>query len=1234
MSAIDWAVLSATIGVIVAYGAWKSRNIDDVGGYVLGGRSLGWATVGLSVMATQASAITFLSTPGQGFEDGMRFVQFYFGLPIAMIVISAVFLPIYYRLNVYTAYEYLEHRFDGRMRTVGALLFLIQRGLAAGITLYAPAIIISSVLGWSLTSMIWAIGPLVILYTVLGGTRVVSQTQKQQMFVILVGMIAAAIYLARGIPDHLSTADTLHTAGALGRMNIIETDVDPNSRYTVWSGLFGGFFLAMAYFGTDQSQVQRYLSARTLTQSRLGLLFNGVLKVPMQFGILLVGILLFVHHIYAPQPVWFNEPTRQTAELVAPEEVAAIERSWDDAWQERRAAADAFVAARHAGDEQAVEAARSALVDAQTDLDTTRDSFRDLLREQVPEATLQDADHVFITYVMTSLPVGLIGLLIAVILSAAMSSTASELNALGATSAMDIYRRLRPDADDKALFRASKAFTVLWGGVALLFATVASLLDNLIEAVNILGSIFYGTMLGIFALAFFVKRVNGRAAFVGAVAGQALVIYLYFGTDLGFLWYNVLGTTTVVMVGLLASFIDPSGGKRAAGAAVAVTIALAIGCSTAGCSDDPAGSPDDDADVADTALDSALDATDVATDDGSVDTDTDAPDATPATATLRYDPFGNDLITTLPDDVFTVAAEDSATGLVVRLDDTVPGVAITGDPEHDRANDLLRGAFEALDGLDGWGVNAGITFVFDGPIAEIPTDDDGRPDPDMLRLVQLGDDGPVDIPAALSTTPDGGMILTPLVPLAPATRHVVVATSALTADDGTPVDPGPVMAALLRREATGDLAPMNARYAEALGALELTPDDVAFAVVFTTQSSLQLSRDVAAAIRSADFAWTGAPACETEGAHTRCESSFTAKSWRDETGTLGDGEPVRDYELRVSTWLPEGEGPHPVALFGHGLVHDRGDAGKMARLLEPLGIAVIAIDAVIHGEHPDAPDTGSLPLFEFFAFAADPLSHDPLRLRDNFRQSSWDKLQLLRLLELDADIDGDDSADLDLDRMIYVGESFGGIMAIEFLALTDRFQLAALQLGGGAVTRIIRDARRFELLTRIAGGAEDPGGTARFFEMLQAAVDAGDAATWAPHVLRDRLEEIGGEPPHLLLQLVIDDDTIPDSSGDALVRALGLPHVPPVARDVALVETAATAPVSGNLHDGALTAGFFQFDRVRRDPESEVEAATHDYTPQSEEAEHQLFAFIEAWADGALPVIVDPYEAMDTPALP
>jgi Na+/proline symporter len=393
-------------------------------------------------------------------------------------------------------------------------------------------------------------GAVVIAYTVLGGSKAVSQTQKQQMVVILGGMAAAGVALVLGLPEGFGFSDALRTAGAVGRMEVIDTELDPNNRYTVWSGLFGGFFLAMAYFGTDQSQVQRYLGAKSLSQSRLGLLFNGVFKVPMQFGILLVGVLLFAHHVHAPQPMWFNEPALARATAAEPEAVATLQGEWDAAWAARRDAADALDAARAAEDGGAEETARTALLGAQAQMDQTREGFRELLAEVDPEAAQHDADHVFITYVMTSLPIGLVGLLLAVILSAAMSSTASELSALGATSTMDLYRRARPRASEASLFRASKLLTVVWGGVALLFATVASLLENLIEAVNILGSIFYGTMLGIFSVAFFAKHVGGVAVFWAACVAQSLVIYLYFGTDLGFLWYNVIGTATVFGVSL------------------------------------------------------------------------------------------------------------------------------------------------------------------------------------------------------------------------------------------------------------------------------------------------------------------------------------------------------------------------------------------------------------------------------------------------------------------------------------------------------------------------------------------------------------------------------------------------------------------------------------------------------------------------------------------------------------
>lgn len=555
MSALDWLVLSGTILTIALYGAWKSRGVRDLDTYLRGNSQLRWPTIGLSIMATQASAITFLSTPGQAYEDGMRFVQFYFGLPLAMIVISAVFVPIYHRLNVYTAYEYLEHRFDVRVRTVGALLFLIQRGLAAGITIYAPAILLSSILGWPLQSTNLGIGICVIAYTVSGGTQAVSQTQKHQMVVMLLGLAVAAGILLTALPASVSVPDALRLAGALDRMNVVRFEVDPNSRYTFWSGITGGFFLALAYFGTDQSQVQRYLAGRSLTESRLGLLFNGMFKIPMQFVILLVGVLLYVFHLFTPPPIFFNEPAlRRVAASTHADELVELESRFALALDQQRAAAIGFIEATEHD-----PSARTDLRRAATAVAEVRQEARDLIARAAPGVETRDSDYVFLSFVLGHMPHGIIGLLIAVILCAAMSSTASELSALGATTTVDLYKRhISTGASKRHDVLASQLFTVLWGCIAIGFAMTASLFDNLIEAVNILGSIFYGTILGMFVVAFFLPRVGATPVLLGAAAGQSLVLVLFFATDLGFLWYNVIGCATVAAVALATSRTETS----------------------------------------------------------------------------------------------------------------------------------------------------------------------------------------------------------------------------------------------------------------------------------------------------------------------------------------------------------------------------------------------------------------------------------------------------------------------------------------------------------------------------------------------------------------------------------------------------------------------------------------------------------------------------------------------------
>lgn len=549
MTSLDWSVLIATIALIVTWGAWKTRGVADMEGYFRGDNALRWPTIGLSIMATQASAITFLSTPGQAYEDGMRFVQFYFGVPLAMIVISAVFVPIYHRLKVYTAYEYLEYRFDGRLRTLGALLFLIQRGLAAGITIYAPAIILSSILGWQLEATIFGIGTVVIAYTVSGGTRAVSQTQKGQMIVMMAGMGVAAVVVVMRLPDGVSLASALQLAGALDRMNVVTFDVDPSTRYNFWSGITGGFFLALSYFGTDQSQVQRYLSGRSVAESRLGLLFNGIFKVPMQFVILLIGVLVYVFYLFTPPPIFFNQPAlERLARSERAADLAALQRRYAEVFAAQRSAAERYVVALDGGD---TAAARDELRRAVAQTQGLRGEAKSLVAAALPAAETRDTDYVFLTFVLDFVPSGLVGLLVAVILCAAMSSTASELAALGATSTVDLYKRVftAPATPRRDLW-VSKALTVLWGGVAIGFAAFASLFDNLIQAVNILGSIFYGTILGIFVVAFFLPRVTATPVLIGAVIAQTIVAILFFASDLGFLWYNVIGCAVVAAVAL------------------------------------------------------------------------------------------------------------------------------------------------------------------------------------------------------------------------------------------------------------------------------------------------------------------------------------------------------------------------------------------------------------------------------------------------------------------------------------------------------------------------------------------------------------------------------------------------------------------------------------------------------------------------------------------------------------
>ncbi|MDC0713696.1 sodium:solute symporter [Stigmatella sp. ncwal1] len=560
MTLLDWLVLIGTTAFIVGWGLWRTRGESSTTeGFLRGGHEMRWPTIGLSVMATQASAITFLSVPGQAYEDGMRFVQFYFGLPIAMVIISAVFVPIYYRLNVLTAYEYLESRFDLKTRLFGAFLFLIQRGLASGITLYAPSIILSAIFGWPLEPTIVIMGALVILYTVTGGSKAVSQTQKQQMVVMLGGMVVAAIVIVWRLPEHVSFGRAVDVAGALGRMNVVSFDLSFQDRYNFWSGITGGLFLSLSYFGTDQSQVGRYLTGRSITESRLGLLFNGVLKIPMQFMILFVGLLVFVFYQFTTPPLLFNQPLRARVQATAQAgEFTALEEKWAQVQAEKRVEAERYVAARESGDGSAEENARARLQAAAQTAETVRKEAKAVVSRALPGSETKDSDYIFISFVKDWMPSGLVGLLVTVILAAAMSSISSELNALGATTTVDFYQRIiRRDATDREVLRASKLCTVLWGFVAIAFASFASLLDNLIQAVNILGSLFYGTVLGMFLVAFFIQHVRGNAVFLAALLSQTVVLVLFTFSGIGYLWFNVIGCVLVVVLGLILQAFMP-----------------------------------------------------------------------------------------------------------------------------------------------------------------------------------------------------------------------------------------------------------------------------------------------------------------------------------------------------------------------------------------------------------------------------------------------------------------------------------------------------------------------------------------------------------------------------------------------------------------------------------------------------------------------------------------------------
>jgi len=551
MSGIDWAVLLGTLGLIVGYGTYMTRKSESLEGYLKGGSDMQWLTIGLSVMATQASAITFISTPGVAYESGMEFVQNYFGLPFAIIIVCVVFIPIYYRLKVYTAYEYLEQRFDIRIRLITASLFMLSRGLAAGITIYAPAIIISVMLGWSLQFTILLVGILVIIYTVSGGTKAVSLTQKWQMTVILIGMgIAFSIVLNR-LPDEVSFLGALDLAGAAGRMNIVDFSLDLDKRYTFWSGITGGLFLALSYFGTDQSQVQRYLSGKSIQESRLGLIFNALLKIPMQFLILLTGVLVFVFYQFESHPVLFNKgAVEEVHNSEYQQEFSEIEQQHEAFHLQKKAAYLDYVA-------NPSKETQSEIFALDQKAKSIRDNAKKVVLKANPDQSSRDSDYVFLTFILNYLPQGLVGLLIAVIISAAMSSTAGEINALASTTMVDFYQRFsKKSKTELQSVNTSKWLTLVWGVIAIIFALSAQLVENLIEAVNILGSVFYGTILGVFLTAFFLKKVGAKAVLVGIVIGQLTVFLLFYNETVGYLWFNVIGCAIVMIVSYVISIMS------------------------------------------------------------------------------------------------------------------------------------------------------------------------------------------------------------------------------------------------------------------------------------------------------------------------------------------------------------------------------------------------------------------------------------------------------------------------------------------------------------------------------------------------------------------------------------------------------------------------------------------------------------------------------------------------------
>jgi len=560
MRPLDWVVLGGTLTCIVAYGLYKGRGSDTMNKYLLAGRTMPWYAMALSIMATQASAITFISTTGQAYVDGMRFVQFYFGMPIAMVILSATAVPLFHRANVYTAYEFLEKRFDTKTRALASIVFLIQRGLAVGLSLYAPAIVLAVIFGWPDRITTLVMGALITIYTVTGGIKAVTWTDVQQMIIILCGLVVAFLMIVHMLPPGVSFTDALYLAGATGKLNAVDLKFDLNNRYNLWSGLIGGCFLALSYFGCDQSQVQRYLTGKSIAQSKLSLLFTAMAKIPMQFLILFVGAMVFVFFLFERPPLLFQKVAMHDLESPARREAfTPIDARFAQAFEQRKQASIGMVEARRAHDDARWAASRQQYRKAQQQINDVRASGAQLYEQDSGEKGFNDTNYIFLSFVTRYLPAGVVGLLIAVIFAAAMSSSSGEVNSLATVTVIDVYRRhIRPNATDRHYLWVSRLATAFWASYAVFFAQYAKKLGSLIEAVNLLGSLFYGSLLGVFVLAFWFRRVTGTGAFIGMLVGEAAIFAAFWFTSISFLWYNVIGCVVVIVTGVIVSWVRPA----------------------------------------------------------------------------------------------------------------------------------------------------------------------------------------------------------------------------------------------------------------------------------------------------------------------------------------------------------------------------------------------------------------------------------------------------------------------------------------------------------------------------------------------------------------------------------------------------------------------------------------------------------------------------------------------------